>query len=207
MTGRSFSLTPFPASNIPDISITGEISLQENIIHLSYLLTGKFDDVFLPPVSMTPSRKDELWQTTCFEFFLAVKDQPQYWEFNMSPSGDWNVYRMDAYRRVGFREETFIEGLPFEFQRSRVAGSWQSEPGQNEAHACHLEAMVDLHPILQPDQLLEFGITAIIHTTDGNETYWALAHPAPFADFHLRESFILELAGKTPRSQQSVAGD
>lgn len=193
MTERSFSLIAFPAPEIPDISITGEISLQKNVFHLGYSVTGKIEDVFLPPASVTSKRKDELWKTTCFEFFLAIKDQPQYWEFNMSPSGDWNVYHMEAYRRIGFREETSIQRLPFEVR--------------SEAVEFHLDALVDLDPILPPGQLLEIGITAIIQTTDSYETYWALTHPAPFADFHLRESFILALAGQTLPAPQSAQGD
>ena len=190
MIKQSFSLIPFSAPNIPNISITGEISLQKNIVNLHYSLTGNVEDIFLPTTSMNPSRRDELWKRTCFEFFLAIKDQPQYWEFNMSPSGDWNVYHMDAYRRVGFREETSIQRLPFEVR--------------SEAGEFHLDALVDLHPILPPGQLLELGITTIIQTTDSNETYWALRHPAPFADFHLRESFILALAEQAHLSRQST---
>jgi hypothetical protein len=205
MTERSFSLSPFPAPNLPNISITGAISIQMNILHLSYSLMGNVEDVFLPPTFVTPCRKDELWKTTCFEFFLAVKDQPQYWEFNLSPSGDWNVYYMDKYRRVGFREETSIQELAFEVQMTPVTMSSLAE--SNEVGVFQLNAMLNLNSIVPQNQLLEFGITAIIQTTNGNETYWALAHPAPFADFHLRESFILGLAGQTCLSQQSAPGD
>jgi hypothetical protein len=193
MTEHSFLLIPFPAPKIPNISITGEISLQKNIVHLHYSLSGEIENILLPPASIIPSRKDELWKATCFEFFLAIKNQPQYWEFNMSPSGDWSVYHIDAYRRIGFREETSIQPLSFEVRKGTTEIS--------------LNGLVDLHPILQPGLILEFGITAIIQTKDGNETYWALAHPAPKADFHLRESFILELAGQTHLSQQSALGD
>jgi hypothetical protein len=190
MTKHSFSLIPFPAPNIPAISITGEISLQKNTVHLHYSLAGEIENIVLPPTCLNPSRKDELWKKTCFEFFLAIKDQPQYREFNMSPSGDWNVYHMEAYRRIGFKEETSIRWLPFEVR--------------SEAGEFHLDALVDLHPILPPGQLLEFGITTIVQTTDSNETYWALTHPAPFADFHLRESFILALAEQAHLSRQST---
>jgi len=207
MSRRSFSLIPFPASNIPAISVTGEISVQKNILHLSYSFTGNIEDVFLPPASVTPSRKDDLWKTTCFEFFLAIKDQPQYWEFNMSPSGDWNVYHMDAYRRVGFKEEISIQKLPFEVQNPRVVEAPRTESRQYETDIIHLNAVVDLNPIVLQNQFLELGITAIIQTKDGNETYWALAHPAPFPDFHLRKGFILGLAGEAHLSQQSARGD
>jgi|KBSSwiStaDraftv2_1062776.scaffolds.fasta_scaffold112343_2 hypothetical protein len=192
MSEESFSLICFPATHTPDFSITGHISLQKNIVHLHYSLTGSIEDILLPPASVHPGRKDDLWKSTCFEFFLAIKGQPRYWEFNMSPSGDWNVYRMDAYRRIGFREETSIQLLPFEIKK--------------EAGELSLGVQIDLNPLLQPNQFLDFGITAVVQTLDGAETFWALAHPAPVADFHLRESFILELAEEVPLSSQSGQG-
>ncbi|HEX9331661.1 MAG TPA: DOMON-like domain-containing protein [Anaerolineales bacterium] len=179
MTGQSFSLIPFPAQSIPEITITGQISRQNNLLALHYSLAGNLAAVFLPPALLNPSRKDELWKTTCFEFFLAIKDQPQYWEFNLPPSGDWNVYQMDAYRRINFREEASIQRLQFEVRK--------------EAELFILSAAVNLSSIIHESQILEVGITAIIHTQDHNETYWALVHPAPQADFHLRESFICSL--------------
>jgi hypothetical protein len=193
MTEQSFSLIPFPAPAIPKITITGHISRRGNLLAVSYLLTGHAQDIFVPSPVEHPSRKDELWKQTCFEFFLAVKDQPQYREFNMSPSGDWNVYRMDAYRRVGFREETSIERLPFEAQK--------------EEHRFVLNAIVDLSSLFPLNDLLEVAITAVIQTKDGTETYWALTHPAPQADFHLRESFILALAPQTHPLGQAAPGD
>lgn len=190
MTKRSFTLTPFPAPEVPAINISGDISRQGNLLTLRYFLAGNIDEILLPSLSAHPSRRDELWKKTCFEVFLAIKDQPQYWEFNLSPSGDWNVYRMDAYRRAGFREETSIQRLPFEVRK--------------EAGTLHLEIAVDLSPILPPSQPLEVGITAVLQTRDRNETYWALAHPAPRADFHLREGFILALAGQSHPAPGSV---
>jgi hypothetical protein len=189
MTEHSFSLIPFPASVLPHISITGNVSLQNNILTLYYLISGEIENILFPLKSVSPRRQDELWKLTCFEFFLAIKDRPEYWEFNMSPSGDWNVYHMDAYRRVGFREETSLQQLPFEAQR--------------EADKFHLNVVVDLNPILQRRQSLELGITGIIQTADGKETYWALSHPARQADFHLRESFILVLVEQPYFSIQS----
>jgi len=97
----------------------------------------------------------------------------------MSPSGDWNVYAMDAYRQVNMREESAFAELPFEFRKVN-----------NEIS---LEISLDLRPILQPDQVLQIGITTIIQTADGSESYWALAHPGAQADFHLRDSFAIVL--------------
>jgi hypothetical protein len=183
MIEHAFSLIPFPAPDIPTISLTGKLSLHNNFLTLHYMLAGNIEAVLLPPALLPASRKDELWNATCFEFFLAIKDQPGYWEFNMSPSGDWNVYRMDAYRRIGFQEETAISQLPFEIRK--------------ESDGYSLEVSVDLSAMIRPEQDFQMAVTAIIQTKDGHETYWALAHPAPYADFHLRESFILSLAAQT----------
>lgn len=192
MTNASFRLVPFPGGDIPEISITGKISLPNRILILHYLLEGKIEEILFPRRSVEPGRRDELWKMTCFEFFLAIKDQPQYWEFNLSPSGDWNIYYMDAYRRVGFRQEESIQRLRLDVQRAE--GS------------LYLDALVDLDPILEPGVSLDLGITAIIQAADGKETYWALIHPGVVPDFHLRESFVLELTGQSHLARQSVPG-
>jgi|SRR5688572_27306977 len=177
MTGQSFSLIPFSETNVPDISIQGKILRQNNVLIIHYMLHGKTEDIFLPSPSINPTRREELWTTTCLEFFLAVKDSPEYWEFNFSPSGDWNIFRMDAYRQIGFKEETLIQHLSFKVQK--------------DIDVFALNAGIDLDPIVRPGQVLEVGIAAIIQSRNGNETYWALHHPGPQADFHSRGSFTI----------------
>jgi hypothetical protein len=179
MTGRPFSLVPFPDTNVPDIAIDGEILRQKNVLTIHYTLTKNIEDIFLPPPSLNRTRKDDLWKTTCFELFLAIKDLPEYWEINLSPSGDWNIYHMDIYRRIGFREETLIQHLPFEVQK--------------DSDVFALKAAIDLDPIVRAGQILDVGIAAIIQRRKGTETFWALIHPGPQADFHSRESFALRV--------------
>jgi hypothetical protein len=190
MIEQAFKLVPFPATHIPAIRITGTVFLENRVLGLQYLLSGDIEAVLLPPASRLPSRKHELWKATCFEFFLAIRDQPGYWEFNMSPSGNWNAYRMDAYRRIGFREETRIAHLPFAFKKG--------------SDGFFLDVSLDLTSFIRHERQLQMGITAIIQAEGGSETYWALAHPAPDADFHLRESFILAPVEQTPPLGQSA---
>ena len=175
---QTFNLIVYPGGDTPKIQITGEIDRVENVLSLHYAVHGEIENILLP-ASTTPTRKDDLWRATCFEFFIALPGCPEYWEFNMSPSSEWNVYRMDAYRQVNMREETIICQLPFEFQKD--AGGYL------------LDISVDLNSIIQPKQSLQVGITAIIQTKDESETYWALAHPGIHADFHLRDSFNIEV--------------
>ncbi len=180
-----FELIPYPADHIPNIRIAVDIERNENQLSLLYGVKGAIDNILLPEPSI-PTRQDDLWQATCFEFFFALPDAPDYWEANLSPSGAWNLYHMDAYRRIGFRQETAIQQLPFEFRKLDARGPI-------DIYMYLLEASLNLSPMLPASQKLLVSITAIIQTLDGNETYWALAHPGPQADFHLRESFTIRL--------------
>jgi len=176
---QAFQLIPFPSKALPNIHINGQVKREENQLSMRYVVQGEIENLLLRPAFVSAARKDDLWQATCFEFFLAIKDLPGYWEFNMSPSSEWNVYVMDAYRRIGFREELSIQQLPFEFKQ--------------KDNAFALAISVDLTPFLHSEQKIQLGITAILQTKDGTETYWALTHPGTQADFHLRESFVIEL--------------
>jgi hypothetical protein len=174
-----FSLIPFPSPWNPNIQLTGKISRENNILSVHYALTGACENILFPTVSRHPRRRHDLWKSSCFEFFLALPNRPEYWEFNMSPSGDWNVYHMDAYRRVGFREERLFRELHFSIQRER--------------NSILVDTAVDLDPMIPAEETLLVGITSVIQTIDGHETYWALVHPGLQADFHWRESFMLQL--------------
>ncbi len=169
---------PFSTHDAPNLTINGIVDRQRNLFSIHYTLTGNLGEIFLPPSVTNPARKDELWRTTCFELFIAVKDSPQYWEFNMSPSGDWNVYVMDAYRQVNMREETRIQRLQFKVQ--------------NDTQCFSLEAALDLNAINIGENSIEAGISTIICSNNRMESYWALVHRLAKPDFHLRDSFVLE---------------
>ena len=183
MTDQLFSLIPFPTQDVPNLTISGRVARVNNIFFVDYTLAGNLEDIFLPSPRSKPARKDELWRRTCFEFFLAIKGAPQYWEFNMSPDSDWNVYVMDAYRQVNMREETRIQRLQFQVQK--------------EVDCLSLKAAIDLNSIIGREEPIEAGITSVIQTNNGKESYWALVHAHANADFHLRNSFVLEF----PQSQ------
>jgi hypothetical protein len=179
MTLHTFALHPFPNPNIPPIQITGRIARKANLLSIHYMLAGDLNSIAFPAPSAHPERKNELWTASCFEFFIALPGQPHYWEFNLSPSGDWNAFRMDSYRRVGFREEIAIQDLSFSV-------------GSN-MDCLSIDLSTDLSPIIYQGQTVQVSITSVIQTKSGHESYWALAHPKPQPDFHARESFILEL--------------
>ena len=181
-----FDLKPFEATALTDgIIIRGVVSREQNQISIHYLLCGDLSRVEIaPPGSSYQSRdslrgrSQHLWEKTCFEIFLRPvnPEQSHYWEFNLSPAGDWNVFALSDYR-AGLREERAIAILRFTTQR---------KPNQFQ-----LDASVDIGPILNHQDAL-IGISTVLIIA-GQESYWAIAHPGPTADFHHPDSFVLSL--------------
>jgi hypothetical protein len=175
---RTFSLIPFPASDrLPDIEIAGKIIRHKNTLAIHYILHGNLAEVDIPTQADRRKRQDNLWEATCFEFFFSMKDYSRYWEFNLSPSGHWNVYRFDGYRQ-GMQEEMAFLELPFVIQM--------------RSDALSLSLDLDLDRIVQEDRMLEVAISTVTRLKDDRIFYWALIHPVMQADFHDRKGFILK---------------
>ncbi|MDJ0746449.1 MAG: DOMON-like domain-containing protein [Xenococcaceae cyanobacterium MO_167.B27] len=181
MSDRDFQLKPLTSSEfVPDINIVGKVSRQNNNLIMSYLLQGDLSIIAIPSLVINPERLDELWQETCFEFFLKIINTSNYWEFNLAPSGNWNVYHFDDYRQ-GMKKETAFKNLPFSIEHN------------NNSLKLHLA--LNLEPIINTEQDLVIGISSVIKTQSGNISYWSLIHPQPEADFHSQENFLIKLEG------------
>jgi hypothetical protein len=179
MNYRHYSLRPFSPLGPPlYLAITAGLARRAHELAIRYELTGPLSELVIPGPADFPARRHGLWEETCFEFFLGVKESPQYWEFNLSPAGLWNVYRFAGYRQ-GMVEETAFASLP---QRVR-----------RRPDSLRVELELEIEKIVGADQPLEVGITAVIQLANSGLTYWALTHPGPQADFHRRESFLAEL--------------
>jgi hypothetical protein len=179
MNDQSFSLQPSSQNNPAlDFNITGNIARRSHKLAIRYALRGPQGNLVIPAPADMPTRRPELWQETCFEFFLAVKNSPRYWEFNLSPAGDWNVYRFAGYRQ-GMEEEMAFRSLPVSVQR--------------QPEALRLALELEVERIVGADQPLEVAIAAVIKLVGGRLTYWALSHSGPPADFHRRDGFLIEL--------------
>ena len=180
MSLHSFGLTPFfPSSNIPPaFEIEGTISRQQNLLSMRLNLIGNRADLLLPSPAVTPLRKDNLWQTTCFELFLAEEDHANYWEFNLSPAGHWNVYSFADYRQ-NMQEEAAYNRLPFTIDTSHEKFSTAVE--------------IPLANIIATEKPLEAAVCAVIQHRNKALSYWALTHYGTQPDFHRRESFTIKL--------------
>jgi hypothetical protein len=112
MTVRNFSLEPFCSPGVlPDLVITGSIVRCANTLAIDYRLHGHLEGLVIPSPASITARRHGLWQETCVELFLGIKNAPGYWEFNFSPAGHWSVYRFSAYRQ-GMQEEMAFRELP-----------------------------------------------------------------------------------------------
>jgi hypothetical protein len=179
MNDQPFSLVPFGKdSTLGNLEVIGTIARRDPFLLIHYTLLGDVDRVVLAPSSKAPARKDNLWQQTCLELFLGIKNSPSYWELNLSPAGHWNIYRFDHYRQ-GRTEELAYAALPF--------------TTEVESDAFSLSLKLDLDEIIPVGRVLEVGISAVTQLKDGKITYWALTHTTTQADFHQRGSFTIKL--------------
>jgi hypothetical protein len=175
---QSFTLQPFLLDDaLCDIYVEGTLQRQTNTLAIRYELSDP-DSIASIGSAALPTRKNGLWEETCFEFFLGVQGSERYWEFNLSPAGHWNIYRFDGYRQ-GMQNEAAWDQLPFEVRQ--------------HSGSVTLDLDLDLSPIAGAEQKLELAIAAVILLKTGTTSYWALTHCAPQADFHQRKSFTIKL--------------
>jgi hypothetical protein len=163
---------------IPCLAITGSVWRQGDILSLQYRVSGDIGKLVFSLPEGRAHRRHGLWQRSCFEAFLGTRGAAQYWEVNLAPCGDWNVYAFSGYRE-GMVEETAIGSLPFSFH-----------VGDDEIW---LDLQLDLRPLFCPRQVIEVGISAVMEHRDGANSLWALRHQGLVADFHHRSGFLLAL--------------
>ncbi len=179
MRKRYFSLKPFQPAPYA-LEIGGRVARRANRLDVRYEITGDLHMIDIPGRKREASRVKGLWEKTCLELFLAAGDCDRYWEVNLSPTGDWNVFRFDHYeeerRADKLVEEALFDSFPFRIQKEH--GSFS------------LDFEFALDRIVREDQSIEVGISAVIAPP---KTYWALAHRGSRPNFHSRDSFTIKL--------------
>lgn len=183
---QTFHLVPFdPATAPAGVRLEGDLTREEEQLRLRYRLTDPHGAIRIPAPADAPLRRDGLWSHTCLELFLALPGSRAYWEVNLCPSGDWNVYRLTAYRQ-GLAPEPAVAALPFAVERHALG--WE------------LALTFPLATLVAGDPPLQVAVTAVLEEAvqagAGGEaalSYWALHHPGPSADFHHRDGFRLRI--------------
>jgi hypothetical protein len=152
---------------------------------LAYLVTGRIGDLAMPAPAIA-TRTDELWRRTCFEAFVRNSPGAAYYEFNFAPSTQWAAYGFAGYRN-GKREAS-------EIKPPRITVEASSE-------RYLLQASLELDPILPSvagggggaDAPWRLGLSAVIEEANGDQSFWALAHPPGKPDFHHPDCWVLEV--------------
>ncbi|RYZ76815.1 MAG: DOMON-like domain-containing protein [Proteobacteria bacterium] len=183
MTDWDFLLVPYGGTSVnTGLQIRVQLSLLEKrTLRFLFLLEGPpaaLNKVVWPK-AVQPERRNELWKTTCFELFFGPAEARPYFEMNLSPSGDWNVYAFSDYRE-GMKEAT-IES-PFRMSETSPLP--------------RVEGLLDLSSLglrLEKTGDAVLGATAVMEYQDGQKEYWALAHKGDKPDFHVRSSFTAYL--------------
>jgi len=179
-----FHLIPFP-TNSPDseqltslnLSIDGEIERNDSTIDLVYVASGDLSRVLWPTFVAHYQRKDGLWKHTCFELFIFPTNDTKYYEYNFSPSGNWNAYIFDDYRKG---------------QRDLAFDKIEIEMKHEHQNKISLNCSIPLIDSIRASAF-KVGISAVIEDQQHQHHYYALSHLGERPDFHLHESFTLSL--------------
>jgi hypothetical protein len=174
---QKFTLQPFEPDDLV-LSIDGSVEYQQGLLELRYFLQGDLTQVLFPAAVNSPERKFALWEATCLEFFVAIVGHADYWEFNLAPNGNWQVFHLNDYRE-GLKDEAAINYLPFVVKQDN--------------QELQLDLSIDLTCLFSPDTALEMAIAAVIQSPTGEYSYWALQHGGEVADFHRRADFMIKL--------------
>ena len=174
------TLACHPSSHCPAVqSVSVAVQRRQATIELKYSLVGALSDLRIPSV-LSSRINDSLWRHTCFEAFVALRDVPAYHEMNFSPSGEWAVFSFERYRDGSLvRDEGCAPRIAFIETRKGL----------------ELSAVVSLDPLgpLYTRSPLRIALSAVIESTDGKLSYWALDHPPGEPDFHHPSAFVLNL--------------
>ena len=180
---KEYKLIPFLDDELEqaiDLKVGIDWSLNESKLIIQFVIIGPIDRLKIPPVSDTPQRRVGLWEMTCFECFVGSLGQKNYWEINLSPSGDWNVFRLDGYRE-NLREEPMIKALPFGVER--------------RGDRMIVDVTLDIQKLGLCRDTIELSATSVMEEVTGDISYWAVAYTGTTADFHLRKSFVISGLG------------
>jgi hypothetical protein len=176
-----YELEPFKQNTqTSKINIYTEAFKEENEIQINFIIEDKGKIILTDEQNKAPTRKYELWKSTCFEAFFGIKGSDGYWEVNFTMAGDWNVFYFDSYRSSEKpKEETRITKI--------------SHVKTFEDDLCRLEVKIPTQSLGLQTKKLEVNLAAVIEFRNKEKAYFAIKHATEKPDFHLRETFTCSL--------------
>ena len=185
MLRQASSLVAFEEQLPEGVRLSAElIWSSDGWLELSYGIlmpgSGGISDLVLPEglidgEQSAGQRRDHLWESTCCEAFLAIPGEERYWEINLSPNGDWAVYRFDRYR---------------DGQHNQALNSPPVIRLKRRHHQLRLDARLPLSSWLSLGVCQELSLTTVLEDKTMGLSHWALRHDEGKADFHCRSTFL-----------------
>lgn len=164
---QTYALVPHPAT--PPLAVrrieARVVAIDAQWLRLRWRIDGP--ERLVVPAFAGKGRADELWKTTCFEFFVRPSDGMAYVELNLSSSERWNAYDFSGYRE-GMAER----GMPHE-------PVCTMRRGQSMAI---FDAAVPVEGL--PALPWATSFACVIEEEGGHRSYWAMAHCGDRPDFH-----------------------
>lgn len=171
------------AGPVSALSVSGALHPSGSLT-VEFHLAADLRALRMVPSVCQPRRRDELWRHTCFEVFARRGDLPGYCEFNFSPAGDWAAYEFDSYRNSPRKARQ----SPIEVT-VRTTGLAQIQlRARMEPHLALGSGAAASNPAS-----LRLNCAAVIESTDGSLSYWAVHHPGTKPDFHDAAGFYIVL--------------
>lgn len=87
----SYELQPF--KRFDAIHLVAAIEEQGTTLNIGFWVRDPMQLIDWPEKKETSNREDFLWNATCFELFIGVKNEDFYREINLSPSESWQIGR------------------------------------------------------------------------------------------------------------------
>ncbi len=163
---NTYQLVPFSAEPM-SYSVQAKVERLQNKLVFTFELIDPQNEVFWQHGNEI-KRQDYLWESTCFEAFIGSNDQTNYFELNLAPSLEWNLYRFTHYRTPSAMPPTpVLEPALIKF----------------DVNSQTISAEIDLVALNLADIEIKLGLTAVLKTAETIH-YFAIQHPIPHADFH-----------------------
>ncbi len=176
-----FTLVPFePVPDIP--SITGSVTRSGSNLRIEFkplILPG----VVWPQPDTKPQRKDNLWQSTCFECFIGTSGAESYLEINASPRGDWQVYDFTSYRE-----------LTSTTKRVSVQVETNNYSTKEKSIVMNIDLGSTSFVTRNASENWKISVSVVLKRESGDHLYYASSHPSPKPDFHLASLRSMTLA-------------
>ena len=171
-------LTSHAKDPVSAIKVNAHLVRREGGLDLSFNVAGPG----LKVTALADLKRGELWKHTCFEIFARLPGRADYWEWNFSPAGRWDLFAFSDYRTrlMEFRaDDGGVKSLAWD--GSRLAARIESPPSPS------------LDWALRTGERIEWNVTSVLELTDGKVLYRAVKHPAEKPDFHDARGFVTSL--------------